>query len=175
MKLNRFFLVGVLSTALVFSACDKDDNDENETTNAQDQTFVMQASMSNRAEVEMGTLASTKATNPSVKAFAQMMIQEHTTAQTELQNIANDVNASFMDSLDTENKAMKQTLMGLSGMAFDQMYMSSQVAAHQKTLVNFDTEINGGSNQRVKSYATKYRPHIQMHLDSAMAINNRIK
>lgn len=175
MKLNRLFLIGALSTAVIFSACDKDDDDNNETTNAQDQTFVMQAAMSNRAEVEMGNLATTRASHPSVKAFAQMMVMEHTTAQTELADVADDVDLGLADSLDADAKSMQQMLTGLSGTAFDQAYMSGQVAAHQKTLTNFDAELSAGSNQKVKGYASKYRPHIQMHLDSATAIYNRIK
>ncbi len=156
------------------SSCDKDDDDD-EMTNTQDQTFVMQAGMSNRAEIDMGTLAGTRATNASVKAFAQMMTTEHNTAQSDLKDVANSVGVAFKDSLDAENVALKQTLSGLSGMAFDRAYMQSQVTAHQKTLANFDAEISGGSSSKVKSYANEYRPHIQMHLDSATAIYNRIK
>lgn len=173
MKLSRFFLAGSILTATVFSACDRNDEDEN--TNAQDQTFVMQASMSNRAEVELGTLATAKAVNPSVKAFAQMMVQEHSKAQSELASISSNVNLAFSDSLGVTMTALKQTLSAMSGAAFDKAYIASQVGAHQQTLVNFDAEINAGSNQQVKAYASKYRPHIRMHLDSALAINGRIQ
>ena len=175
MKLNRLFLIGALSTVFIVSACDKDNDDDDETTNAQDQTFVMQAAMSNRAEVELGTLATTRAENASVKEFGQMMVTEHTTAQSELADIADDLDLGLADSLDAENKALKETLSALSGAAFDVAYMNSQVAAHEKTLANFDAEISGGSNQQVKAYASKYRPHIRMHLDSATAVNDRIK
>src|SRR5215204_1915364 len=100
MKLKRLFLVASLFTGVAFTACD-DDNDTEEITNTQDQTFVMQAAMSNRAEVDMGTLASTKAVNPSVKTLAQMMVTEHTQAQTDLEDVANDVNVNYGDTLST--------------------------------------------------------------------------
>ena len=87
MKLKKLFFTASFIAGFLLVACNKDDdNDEN--TNTQDQTFVMQAAMSNRAEVDLGTLASTKATNSSVKAFAQMMVTEHSTAQSDLQNVA---------------------------------------------------------------------------------------
>ena len=175
MKLNRLFLIGALSTVFIVSACDKDDDDNNEATNEQDKTFVMQAAISNRSEIELGELAITNATNPSVKEFAQMMVTSHTTAQADLAEVTDDLDLGLADSLDAENKMLEQTLSTLTGAAFDQQYMASQVAAHQKTLANFDTEINAGMNQQVKGYATEYRPHIKMHLDSATAIYNRIK
>src|SRR5215203_225189 len=175
MKLKRLFLVASLFTAVTFTACDDDDNDTEEITNTQDQTFVIQAAMSNRAEVDMGTLASTKAVNPSIKTFAQMMVTEHTQAQTDLEDVADDVNVNYGDTLSTEDKALKATLSRLSGEAFDKAYIQSQVTAHQKTLANFDAELASGSNAKVRSYATEYRPHIQMHLDSATAINTRIR
>ena len=104
-----------------------------------------------------------------------MMVMEHNKAKTDLMDIADDLDVTYKDSLDAENVAMKATLSGLSGTAFDQAYMQGQVAAHEKTLMNFDAEISGGSNSQVKGYATEYRPHIKMHLDSATAIYNRVK
>ena len=50
------------------------------------------------------------------------------------------------------------------------MYMTSQVNDHQATLGIFETEINSGTNQKVKAYAQKYRPHIEHHLEEADSI-----
>ena len=176
MKLNRLFLIGTLGLAMGVASCDKDDDEQtSEMTNSQDQTFVMQAGMSNKAEVEMGTLATTMASDSSVKAFAQMMVTEHTTAQTELTNLADDVDITIKDSTSASNVALKDSLSGLSGTNFDQAYIQTQMTAHQQTLSVFDAEISGGGSAKVKSYASKYRPKIQVHLDSATAIYNRIK
>ncbi len=50
MKWNRMLILGSL-TGLVLAGCDKDDEDEANNVNAQDQSFAVQASMSNRAEI----------------------------------------------------------------------------------------------------------------------------
>jgi putative membrane protein len=178
MKLNRLFLIGTLGLAVSFSSCDKDDDDDDEMTNTQDQTFVMQAGMSNRAEIDMGTLASTKATNASVKNFAQMMITEHNKAQSDLQDVADDVDLPYTDSLDAENVALKQTLSGLSGVAFNRAYMQSQVAAHTKTLANFDAGLSGGSSQRVNlmllSIAHTFRCIWTQQMQSITGLSNML-
>jgi putative membrane protein len=62
---KMFFAATVV--ALLVVACDKDDNNE---INSTDRDFVRMASISNNAEVAAGQLASTKGTSPLVKAFA---------------------------------------------------------------------------------------------------------
>ena len=174
MKLSRFFLAGTL-TAMLLTACDNDDDDD--AVNAQDQTFTVQASMSNRAEIDGGTIASTRGNNAFVVSYGQRMVTEHTTAQTQLASIVSSIglNVNLNDSLSVAHKALRDSLLSRSGRAFDTVYIKSQIRAHQMTLANFDAEINGGSNTRVRGYATDNRHNIQMHLDSANAIYNRIK
>jgi putative membrane protein len=54
--------------------------------------------------------------------------------------------------------------MGLNNLAFDTTYISGQVSDHQKAIALFQTEINNCQDARVKAYANKYLPKLQMHL-----------
>lgn len=173
MKLKHVWMAGTLVTALAFTACNKDDeNDANKDVNAQDETFIVKAAQSNQSEVELGTLALTRGSDSLVKAFAQMMVNEHADAQAQLENIVDDQNTSvgIADSLDAEQVATSMMLQGLSGAAFDSAYMDSQVKGHTKTLDIFDTELASGQNAQIKGYATDKRPNIQMHLTLADSI-----
>ena len=51
---------------------------------AADTKFVQEAAVGGMAEVALGKLAATKATNPDVKQFAQRMIDDHSKANAEL-------------------------------------------------------------------------------------------
>src|SRR5207237_946016 len=51
---------------------------------ATDRTFVTNAAEGGMAEVELGQLATNKATNPDVKQFAQRMVTDHGKANDEL-------------------------------------------------------------------------------------------
>ena len=135
----------------------------------QDSTFLVQASQSNWAEVKLGALALAKATNDSVRAFAQMMITDHTGAQSDLASVVNNIstNVNVSDSLSAEIIAVRDSLQALSGNTFDSAYIAGQIRAHQQTLQAFDTELANGSNSRVKAYATDKRLTIQSHLDLA--------
>jgi putative membrane protein len=164
MNWKHVCLTGAIATSMLFAACDKD-NDTDETLNAQDNTFLVKASQSNRSEIELSNLALTRSTDSGVLQYAQMMITDHTTAQNDLRDIADDVDAdaNLQDSLDAEQIAMRNMLSPLSGTSFDSAYIAGQILSHQKTLTLFDAQLSGGLNTRVKGYATTYRPAIQHH------------
>ena len=160
MKATKLFLTACLIGSVAFTSCDKDDE---ETLNTTDRDFIMKTQVSNTAEVDAGTLASTKATNTAVKSFAQGMIGEHSTAQADLKVLGANVGVSVKDSLDAPHVALRTQLAALSGRAFDSVYIWSQSADHAMTLTNFQTEIANGQHSDVVNYASKYLPHIQMH------------
>ena len=167
MKLKHVLLASTFATAIFLTACDKEDDTADVT--AQDETFSVKASQSNRAEIELSTMAITKATNNGVRTFAQQMITDHTAAQADLVNTVNglDTDINLSDSLDAEQMAMRTMLQSLSGPAFDSAYIDGQVKSHTKTLGIFDTEISAGQNAQVKGYASDKRPNIAMHLEMA--------
>ncbi|MEJ7711703.1 MAG: DUF4142 domain-containing protein [Pyrinomonadaceae bacterium] len=53
-----------------------------------DRKFIMEATMGGMKEVESGRVAATKATNPEVKKFAEMMVDEHSKVNDELKTLA---------------------------------------------------------------------------------------
>jgi putative membrane protein len=168
MKVQSMMLSTCLVVGLALSSCDKDN--EKQKLNDTDQDFMKKASISNTAEVSAGTLAATKATNARVKAFAQHMIMEHTTAQNDLKNVGNKVGYPVKDTIDPEHVAIAALLNTLSGRAFDSAYIHSQVADHDKTIGFFQNEINNGRHMDVKNYASSKLPNIQMHRTQADSI-----
>jgi putative membrane protein len=156
-------------TVVVAGACDDDDNDSTSLGQA-DQDFVLKASEANLAEIELGELAATKSTTPSVKAFGEMMVAEHQVALDELDSIAGRKNASMTRELNSEHEQVKATLTGLVGYSFDSAYMHSQVKDHEKAIALFETQSSNGIDPDVTGYATKYLPHIQMHHHKADSI-----
>jgi len=168
MKVQTLMLSTCLLAGLAFSSCDKDDDDNK--LNDTDQTYMTKTSISNSAEISAGTLASNKATNARVKAFAQHMIMEHTTAQNDLKTLGTAVGYPVKDTIDPEHVAIAAMLNSLSGRAFDSAYMHTQVADHDKTIAVFQTELSSGRHMDVKNYASTNLPHIQMHRTQADSI-----
>lgn len=173
MKMTRFFF-GCMAAAVVLSACEKND-DTNTEGSVQDQTFTAQASVINNAEVQMGTLALTKAQDDGVKAFAQKMVTDHTEAQAKLASVVGGLGVSLSDSIGAANTAILQRLNGLSGYDFDTAYINSQRMGHQVAIAYFQTEVNSGSQQQIKAFASDMLPKLQMHLTMADSVYNEIK
>ena len=170
----RFSKQLLVTGALVFGLLSCSKTNENDVI-ASDQTFMTQAALSNSAEIDAGTLASTNASSAEVKAFGLMMVTEHTTAQNDLKTVGTKIGLTVKDTIDPAHVALKQKLMSLSGRAFDSVYIMSQIADHQVTLANYITEINSGNNINVLNYANNYRPHIAMHYNTADSIAKAMK
>jgi|GEM_PF-376084 putative membrane protein len=169
MKMLTTSVITCLALSLSLLSCSKDDDNNND-LNAQDRTFMMQASMGNSAEVAAGALASTKGDSVGIRSFGQMMVTDHSTAQTDLKTLGTNVNVGVKDSVDAAHITLGQTLQGLSGRAFDSTYIVNQINDHQTTISAFQTEISSGGRTEVINYANKYLPKIQMHLQMADSI-----
>jgi putative membrane protein len=158
-------------TGVIVSACDDDDNNVIADT---DRNFMVSAAQANQAEIELGELAASKSTTEGVREFGQMMQTEHQTALNELESIADDKDVDLPSTLDAKHQQLKQRLTTLIGYSFDTAYMNSQVADHAATEALFRTERDNGQDQRLREYAAKYLPHIQMHFQEADSISRAL-
>jgi putative membrane protein len=98
----------------------------------------------NQQEIKLGQLAQKNAQSPEVKAFADMMVKDHTAMDQKLMSYAqgkgmklgdmpkamNDMEKKMM----AQDKATMEELQVLTGAAFDSCYMAGQVGDHDATL-----------------------------------------
>jgi putative membrane protein len=160
----------VIAAATILLACKKDDQP---TTNANDEQFLRDASVSNYNEIDAGQLASSKAKDRSVKQFGALMVTEHQDAQNELKSLAANKKITIAEAPDQSHAAQKQQLLQMDTAAFDSAYIHAQVTDHQAAVKLFSNEISNGKDQQVKDYANKYLPHIQMHFSRADSTSKR--
>lgn len=174
--MNKVWTMMLICASLgVFTACDDDDDDNRPDLTDTDETFVERAARANLTEVEFGELASQQATDPAVRAFAQQMIDEHTTAQNELKTIADKYDdVDWPTGMDEQHRQLRETLTSLTGYPFDSAYMVSQVMDHENTRALFQNAVDDADEPEVKAYATKYLPHIEQHLTEATQIRDAL-
>jgi putative membrane protein len=156
--------------------------DQQVTTNAQsaalnpdDRSFLEQAAVGGKAEVELGQLAQDKAQNDKVKQFAQRMVTDHSQANSELTSLGDKMSLSLPTSLDDQHQKEKDRLSKLSGAKFDKEYMKLMVDDHEKDVSDFQKQSGNAINSDVKSFASKTLPTLQQHLDLAKSINDSLK
>ena len=137
--------------------------------------FATEAAMGGLAEVEMGRIASTKAANPEVKKFAEMMIQDHSKANEELKSIAAKKNIKLPAELDGKHKSKMEELRSKVGAEFDRAYVDTMVEDHKKDVALFEAESQNGNDPEIKAFAAKTLPVLRKHLDAINAINAKMK
>ncbi len=130
----------------------------------------------NSGEVDQAKLAQTKAKNPRVKKFAQMMIQHHGQAKSDQDKLVKKLKLSPVEN-DVSGQLREESLAQISllqgeAQNFDRVYIHAQVEAHQKVLDLLDkTLIPSTKDPELLALLQKMRPKVEAHLKEARAID----
>jgi len=142
------------------------------TLNRSDRKMVTDMAMANMAEIEMARMAQTKSQNEQVKNFAQQMIDDHTKALNEVQQLAQAKGVTLPTELGRMHKAKADRLGRLSGDEFDRAYMAQAgVAEHKKTHDKLSQVQARAKDPDVKALAARTLPIVDQHLNSAQQLN----
>jgi putative membrane protein len=138
------------------------------------QVFVTRVATGGMAEVEMGKLASGKASSPDVKKFAEQMVSDHTKANEELDRIASGKSLKTPRTLDPEHKTEFDTLATKTGADFDRAYVKAQVVGHDKMQQLLSNEAKTGTDSELKAFAEKTLPTVRQHYQMAKDLETKV-
>jgi len=146
----------------------------------------------NASEAAAGKMAIEKAQSPLVKAFAEMMVNDHTQALTKIQ-AWQGTSAPSTVKPNARHRQEIDKLSALSGADFDHAYMTAMVSDHQEA-VKFLQHLAGtqpgatvqgqtlapstnltGSDKDVTVIVQELLPTTQQHLQQAQQIQNELK
>jgi putative membrane protein len=142
--------------------------------NLADRNFARAAAAAGLAEVELGRLAQHKGQSSDVRAFGQRMVDDHSTANDQLEKIAAAANIPLPHAPSPEDKAMREKLDNAQGSAFDRDYLGGQVSAHQQAVQLFEYEIGAGQHAQLKHFASQALPVLMQHLEMAKNIDTQL-
>ena len=138
-----------------------------------DQKMLKDMAMSNLAEIEAARMAQGKTQSEQVKNFAQQMIDDHTKALGEVQQLAQTKGVSLPTELDRTHKRKAERLGALSGDACDQAYMNQAgLADHKATHALLQRTQAKAKDPDLKALAARTIPIVDQHLNSANQLNN---
>jgi putative membrane protein len=115
-----------------------------------DKSFLTMAAQSDINEIKLSELASTKATDPKVKAFAQKMVTDHTMLETKMKPFADQWGLTPPSGPDSDHQAELDKLNGLSGADFDKEYMMAMDKDHHMALDAFKNEKSTTTDSKFK-------------------------
>jgi putative membrane protein len=157
------------------------ENSMSETSNTEensasdDNDFMTEAARGGMAEVELGKLAASKATNAEVKKFGQLMVSDHSKANGELKALAAKKGVTLPTDTDSEAKATIDDLKGRSGADFDKEYVENMYEDHKHDVAAFEDEAQNASDPDVRAFASKTLPTLKKHLDMITAIRDKMQ
>lgn len=139
-----------------------------------DKTFIRKVARASTNEVALSMLADSRASSPDVKSFAQMMITDHTQANSDLGSLAKTKGVEISKSVDEGNLDDVSDLSTTSGAAFDKAYVKLMVSAHNGAVGLFKGEVATGKDPDVVAFAKKYVDTLSMHLEHAVALEKAV-
>ena len=139
--------------------------------------FVDAAASTDMFEIQAAKLAEKRTKNADVKAFAAMMIHDHTQSTAALKAAikATGATLSLPTDLPADKKSKLDGLISAAPADFDKAYMQSQVMAHQDALTIMKAYGANGDSPRIKDFANQTATVVQMHLDKASNVRDGLK
>ena len=145
-----------------------------------DAQFVTRAAQGNMAEVNLGKLAAEKSQNDDVKKFGQMMVDDHSKAEQDLEGVASKNSWTVPKDVSAQQKAEQRRLEKLSGSAFDRAYVRMMIKDHTTdvavcAVIATKTRCEAAStsaNPDLKDFATRTYPTLDNHLTRIKAIHD---
>lgn len=188
-------LVGILCIGCVcaFAACNTNSTNQNSVDSAtnvndsmlpdsnssamatapaseQDAKWAVDIANAGMTEIELSKVAQTKAVNPRLKSFADMMVTDHTAAADKLKTIAASKSITLPGNLSDDSQKALDELNKKSGKDFDKAYMNDMLDGHKKAVDAFQKGSTDLQDADLKNFAAQTLPTIQMHQDSIKAI-----
>ena len=140
-----------------------------------DTQFAFKAAAGGMSEVKLGTLASQKGTDPSVKQFGQRMVADHSKAGDELKSIAIQSKITLPGDVSKSDAETYAKLSKLSGKEFDKAYANDMVRDHEQDVAEFQKEAMSGKDPSLKEFADKTLPTLQSHLEQAREMQRTVE
>jgi putative membrane protein len=107
-----------------------------------DKDFVHDAAITGMAEIDMGRMALDRSRDADVKKFAQMMIDDHTKAASNLKSVAASHRIEVPAQVDDDQRDKAEALGKKNGTEFDQDYADAMVDGHQAFVDKLESRID---------------------------------
>lgn len=136
----------------------------------EDAKWAVDVANSGMTEIELSKVAQTKASDPRLKDFADMMVTDHTAAADKLKQLAAAKSITLPDKLSDASQKKLDDLNKKTGKDFDKAYTNDMLDGHKDAVDAFDKGSKDLQDADLKNFASTTLPTIQMHQDSIKAI-----
>ena len=138
-----------------------------------DQHFFKKTARLGEEEVALSTIASQRATNPQVRAFASDIVREHTAANSELSALGERKGARF-EPRDPENASKEEKKWReKKGDKFDEDYLKAIIDGHED-MIGVLKDGAESKDAEIAAWSNKLLASVQGHLAQAKALKKTV-
>lgn len=132
-----------------------------------DLSFAEKAASGGMMELDMARMALNQASAQDVRDFAQMILDDHGIAHTELRALARtrSIVLPAVPGVPAQEKINK--LSTKTGPDFDKAYIDMMVSDHEADIAAFEHQSKNGTDEALRDWATRKLPELRHHLDMA--------
>lgn len=133
----------------------------------------------NDAEVEVGQLGMSMATDAQVKAFASQIVRDHRALKADVNRTVQQLNVTPTVPEDDENLAedhqtgMRDLRAKAKGAEFDEAFLEHEIRMHRKVLDEVKDAIGRSQSADMRTLLEKARDGIQGHLTRAEELEKK--
>jgi putative membrane protein len=129
--------------------------------------FLKEAAQCNMMELKLSKLAAQRAQNPSLKQFAERLVQDHAKADKELKQLAERKGVSIPSDLEEKHQKHVEHFSSLSGEEFDKAFAKHMVKDHKKEVARYEKVAEKATDPELQSFARNALPALRTHLQMA--------
>lgn len=132
-------------------------------------------------EIRHGEIARTRASSAEVRAFAEMLVRDHTAALERLRDVTSRANVAPAENelvrrLRSGAEQTAAALNAMSGAEFDRAYIRSQVEMHDWAVRSIDTSLLPSTrSSQLMMYQREGRPGLTGHLEQARRVQGTLR
>ncbi|MES1219206.1 MAG: DUF4142 domain-containing protein [Bacteroidota bacterium] len=137
--------------------------------------FLVDATDGGIMEVDLGNIAKVKAQNSRVKSFGEMMIKDHTDANSKIKELAAARTVTLPTRVSDDKAGMIGKINGKDLKDFDKAYIDMMVDDHKKDIKEFEDAGNKITDPEIQQFINNTLPVLRKHLDSCSLIQDALK
>ena len=136
-----------------------------------DRKFIEEAAGSGMFEVQAAQLAARQASDPKVKSFAEMLVDQHTKANDDLVKLANAKRVELSAAPPRDMRRDLEKLGKKQGQEFDTEFVREVgIKAHEKNIKAFEKAGKDTKDTELKAFIDKTLPTLKEHLAMAQKL-----
>jgi putative membrane protein len=134
-----------------------------------DRDFLEKTARASMAEAQISRVAVERTSNPEVKRFAQMMLEEHEKAGEQIAALASAYGFTLPAKEPHPSKWEKH-----DAKSFDRDYVDKMVADQQDVVKMIEKQANDGEDVETVAFARRMLPKMQVHLQRALDLKRAL-